>query len=214
MGDLDEIGLRHGTDKASNGHNYLDVYEQEWLNYRREQDRGIAPFGSWLELGWWSGASVRTWREWLPVDWQVTGLDIEHKEPIEGVAFVQGSQDDRLLARQVADQYGPFDVIVDDASHISRLTIGSVYAWWEHLKPGGLYFIEDLQVSYAREWGGNPHPGQKGPDGETTMQFIKRVFVDQVHVGHAGGGPTFKNAYSTAQVKFWPGLCMIKKGNE
>jgi hypothetical protein len=182
---LDAIGLRHGTDKASNYHGYLSVYQQE-ISLVLEAK------GSLLELGWEDGASMRTWREWLPEGWTVTGIDIVAKEALPGVYFARGSQDDPIFLSSVVQGWGPFDVIVDDASHESPRTITSFQLLWPHLKPGGLYFIEDVLTSYLPAW---------TVSGLTTMQFLDKL-VEQLHRGEAG---------DIARVSFWSGLALIQK---
>ena len=36
------------------------------------------------------------------------------------------------------------DVIIDDGDHYPPTMIGTLLAWWQYLRPGGLYVIEDL----------------------------------------------------------------------
>lgn len=207
MTSLDSLGLQHGTDKASNAHDYLKVYEEEILS------RFSYPHaGTLLELGWWDGASVSMWREWLGERWNVIGVDIEPKEPVPGVTFIQGDQTSvGTLTAVLAEAGGP-DVVIDDASHLSPLTIESFRLFWPHVKPGGLYFVEDLQVSYLPEWHGwDPtlHSGNRRP-GISSMEFLKRL-ADDVHAGHADAGPARPGYHDVAQVAFWPGLCMVRK---
>lgn len=199
---LDELGLKYGTDKASNGHDYLKVYETYFAPL---QDEDI----SFLELGWWDGASMRMWRDYFP-NARIVGLDIELKEAVPGVDFTLASQDDKEVAGMLADAYGGFDVIVDDASHLSPLTIASFEAYWHHLNAGGLYIVEDLQVSYHRDWLGNPDANRPGPQGQTSMQFL-RALADDVHFGHASAGPVWSE-YNIDHLAFYPGLCIVRKG--
>lgn len=200
MTTLDQIGLKYGTDKASHGHGYLNIYEREIVQ-ATEMRRGDL-----LELGWWKGESMRMWREWLP-EWSITGLDIESKDPIPGVNFTMGSQADPGVIQDMAEWHGPWDVIVDDASHVSPLTIKSFRLLWPHVKPGGLYFVEDLQVSYHSDWAGHPDPDSRG----TIMHFLKGL-TDSIHHGHATVYQNPPPIYTDVEhVAFWPGLCMIEK---
>ncbi|MBV8738459.1 MAG: hypothetical protein JO007_14600 [Alphaproteobacteria bacterium] len=66
--------------------------------------------------------------------------------------------ENRLLALldRIASEYAPdgFDIIIDDASHIAKLTKISFWHLFDnHLKPGGYYVIEDWRVSY---WEASP----------------------------------------------------------
>src|SRR4051794_33216232 len=56
---LDEIGLLHGTDKASSGHGYLGHYERELSPLRDEAF-------TLMEIGGLNGASLRMWRDFFP----------------------------------------------------------------------------------------------------------------------------------------------------
>ena len=56
---------------------------------------------------------------------------------------------------RVANETAPdgFDIIIDDASHIGEFTKRSFwYLFDHHLKPGGLYVIEDWLTGYVDNW--------------------------------------------------------------
>ena len=61
-----------------------------------------------------------------------------------------------------------FQVIIDDASHIGELTKTSFWHLFDnHLKPGGLYVIEDWGTGYWDEW-----PDGRNLDLETYSQPV------------------------------------------
>jgi hypothetical protein len=71
------------------------------------------------------------------------------------VHIIQGDQTDSALMKRLRDEHAPngFDVIIDDASHIGIITARSLQALYaEHLRPGGLYFIEDWGTGYLPDW--------------------------------------------------------------
>jgi demethylmacrocin O-methyltransferase len=176
---LDEIGLRYGTDKASSHHGYLDIYEREIPR---------TPGGSLLELGWLDGASISMWHAWLP-GWTVTGLDNEVKEGLPGTNFVLGEQDDLEIIEWTGQRYGPFDVVVDDASHEVVKTAASFALLWPHVRPGGLYFVEDLGTAFIPHWGG-----------------------DQAGVAFNHLMRKFKEPEDAEQMSLWgDSLCMVRK---
>jgi hypothetical protein len=59
-----------------------------------------------------------------------------------------GSQADEKLIKDVIEKYGPFDIILDDASHINELSIKSFNLLKDAVREGGYYIIEDLRNSY------------------------------------------------------------------
>ena len=56
-----------------------------------------------------------------------------------------------VVARKTAPE--GFDIIIDDASHFGDLTkIAFWHLFDNHLKPSGLYVIEDWGTGYWRDW--------------------------------------------------------------
>jgi len=135
---LHEIGLKHGTDKAT-FHNYCDFYE-------RHLDRNSIT--SLLELGIFKGASLKMWREWLPAAAAVEGWDIA---PIQVPrCMIQQVDCSSISAMTKAIAGRRFNLIVDDASHI-----------WEHQRAAfkalfpfcDTYIIEDIHTSVNPAYG-------------------------------------------------------------
>lgn len=201
---LDAIGFRHGTDKASHGHDYLRIYEP------------LIPADvpvKLLEIGWYEGASMRTWREYLHPASIVVGVDINQPaEPVERVQFRQANATTHEVEK-VADEFGPFDVIVDDGSHLSPDVIATFKRLWPWVEEGGLYIIEDLHVAYHPDWHGwDPTSPTRGrAHGPTSMEYLRHV-ADDVHFGHAGAGPSSRQTVrGVASIAFHPGVAIIRK---
>ncbi len=126
-------------------------------HYMRNYDEFLGPLrqGSLrlLELGIAEGDSLRKWAQWMP-NARVVGLDIRPRIPgldSDRIVTYQGEQQDKALLDRIGREQAPqgFDVIVDDASHVGQLTRMSFWHLFEHhLKPGGLYFIEDWGTGY------------------------------------------------------------------
>jgi Methyltransferase domain len=125
------------TDKVAHG--YLPAY------LRIAADLG--PRARVCELGVWQGDSLRLWQSLFPLG-EVTGVDsdIQAKWP-EGVRQVLRRQEDPGLPAVLG---GPFDLIVDDASHSGTLTALSLKALWPLVAPGGYYVIEDWFIGLEK----------------------------------------------------------------
>jgi spermidine synthase len=143
-GTLDQIGQRHGTDKCSTHHDYLRHYE-------RYIGLHTAPIRTLLEIGVFDGGSLRTWHEFLP-ETRVIGLDVdprclEFAGPNTEVELCDQSDVSQLTA--VGTKHGPFDVIIDDGSHIWSHQILTFETLFPFVAPGGLFIIEDIDTSYG-----------------------------------------------------------------
>ena len=128
---------------------YVPIYE-ELLRPLRSRRCAI------LELGVFGGDSLEMWRDCFP---RATVVGVDLKPPAidlgERVHIVYGDQTDAALMREIRERHAPggFDVIVDDASHMGITTARSLQVLFEqHLRPGGLYVIEDWGTGYLSTW--------------------------------------------------------------
>jgi trans-aconitate methyltransferase len=137
---LDQLGLKHGTDKASGSHNYLQWYEGFLAPLRKQHFQ-------FIEMGVGSGGSLATWRDYFPYA-HIVGMDIESdKVQYEDglrVNVVVGDQSiDGDLDRVLGEAPSPM-VINDDAGHQPEHQMFAYKYLLPHLAPGGLYFLEDI----------------------------------------------------------------------
>jgi len=112
-----------------------------------------------------AGASALLWRKlFSQTELELWEAEVD-KECVEkhraalqsqGINVIVGNQaDEHTLATWVNATGGSFDAVIDDGSHKNLEIMRSFDALWPHVRPGGLYFMEDLQVGrYARDGGG------------------------------------------------------------
>jgi hypothetical protein len=138
----------YNTDKIT--HRYLDVYDPilaPWV------DKEI----KLLEVGIFKGGSLQLWRDYFPLG-AIIGIDLKlpkHFVPGERIQVFQGSQSDEQFLSEVANKVAPegFHIIIDDASHIGELTKTTFWHLFDnHLKPGGVYVIEDWGTGYCDDF--------------------------------------------------------------
>lgn len=172
MRTLNTIAKDKGTDKSSDIHNYCEKYEK-YLPFNR-----LEPI-TFLEIGVLDGASLATWREYYP-NARIVGLDIdptckEYEDPKNQIFVEIGSQDDPAFLAKVVEKWGPFDIILDDGSHINRHVIFSFKELFKSVKPSGVYVVEDTCTSYWEEHyeGGLKKPG-------TMIEYFKEI-IDEVN---------------------------------
>lgn len=206
---LHDIGLRHGTDKAWH-HGYTHRYAPLFEPLRDQPVR-------LLELGVKDGASLRMWREYFPKG-TIFGLDIEPVVVPNCTVFV-GDQSDRTVIGNAGDNCGPFDIIIDDASHISSKTIQSWELLYPYLRPGGYYVVEDTHSAYHEQFYGrdeaNQNPDLPTASGQpTSMQYLRRL-ADEANYHSANGWDLFParywKGYQIDSICFSFNLAVIRK---
>ena len=139
---------QYDSDKITAG--YLKRYDpifQPWLN------KEIVL----LELGVYKGGSLLLWRDYFQFG-TIIGIDISLPKGFQDtnrIRVFEGSQADTVFLSKVAEEVAPngFDIIIDDASHIGELTKTAFWHLFDnHLKPNGLYVIEDWGTGYWSDW--------------------------------------------------------------
>ena len=112
-----------------------------------------------LEIGVYRGASLELWRQYFShPETVIVGIDIEPScaqfdSPKDGKRVRVGSQSDQAFLRAVVEEFGPFDLIIDDGSHRSADVIASFNGLFSSgLKDSGIYFVEDLHAAYWPDW--------------------------------------------------------------
>jgi hypothetical protein len=149
MGELQNIGLKYGTDKSGvhsfNGRTFLDVYEKHFKDLKNNNI-------NMLELGVLNGGSLKTWEEYF-TNGNIVGLDIDpSRKSLESgrVSIFIGSQNDTEILSKIIEKFGMFDIIIDDASHINSLTIDSFEILFKNLKPG-MSYNKNIEFSNDRK---------------------------------------------------------------
>lgn len=159
MSELQDIGLKYGTDKATH-HEYLDFYA-EYLPKRNFK-------GRLLEIGIRDGSSLRMWHEYYP-DAEIVGIDIvEYNWTIPGVTMLclDGTKPEHLT------QLGKFDIIIDDGSHYTADQQASfAHLYYMQLKKRGIYILEDMHTSLRPEYVNSPL---------TTIEYLEQLNINCV----------------------------------
>ena len=126
---------------------YLPAYESALSPYRSRPIK-------MLEIGVARGGSLQMWRRYLHPESTIVGIDIDtttrqFDDPPRRVHVRIGSQTDIAFLQEVVDEFGPFDVILDDGSHMnSHIALTFRHLFPKGLAPGGIYVVEDLHSNY------------------------------------------------------------------
>jgi len=174
-----EIASKHGTDKVT-VHSYHHMYAK-YLEPMRTKRIKMLEIGLGCDMSYGPGKSYYTWLEYLPnVDLYFIEYDGACAEKwgtaMTGATIFAGDQSDiPFLEAFVEATGGDFDVIVDDGGHTMIQQLVSFEHLFGAVKPGGLYFAEDLQTSYWDVYGGG-----EGVE-KTFMNMVKGSLDDMMN---------------------------------
>jgi SAM-dependent methyltransferase len=198
---------KYDTDKAQHTH-YLRNYEEY---FRPLLDRDIRL----LELGVLHGGSLQLWRDYFERG-RIVGLDlnpVEIEDPTGRIRFYQGGQQDTVLLDRIARECAPegFDIIIDDCSHVGDLARVSFWHLFDnHLKPGGLYVIEDWGTGYWDAWPDGVRYRRRGlHDRHSKHSYIRHRLnraATRLHESAAGRLPLVGRLASAAKRTLQRGL--------
>ncbi|HEV2376978.1 MAG TPA: hypothetical protein VGS19_33040 [Streptosporangiaceae bacterium] len=209
--DLGELAVRYGSDKWGLLHWFTPHYER-FLGPLRDQPVRVLEIG----IGGYKdpsagGESLLMWKRYFPRG-LVFGLDVFDKHGLDQprITTLTGDQNDPGYLAGVAERYGPFDVVIDDGSHINEHILTSFQALLPHVRAGGVYVIEDLWTSYCPGFGGETGSAA-GPS--TSLGLLKSL-VDAVHHEEwsADVGPAGQASALVTGVHIHHNIAFVEKG--
>jgi hypothetical protein len=210
--DLGELSVRFGSDKWVLYHWYTQHYEQHFARFRLEPVRLLEIGIGGYQFADRGGESLRMWQRYFHRG-LVYGLDIFDKPGVTGprIRTIQGDQNDPELLAELGRRFGPFDIVIDDGSHVNEHVKTSFRCLFPFVRPGGLYVVEDCQTAY---W-----PGYGGDDrdlinADTSIGMLKRL-VDGLNHQEILSGAEDPPSYTDRNVVgmcFYHGLAIVEKG--
>jgi len=169
-------------------HHYFEIYCKHFEPYRSRPIK-------MLEIGVYRGGSLRMWKEFFHPESTIVGIDIDkscqaHEIADQNVYVRIGSQADPDFLRKVNDEFGPFDIILDDGSHKTHHQITSFGALFRPaLKEGGCYMVEDLHTNYWIMY----------TDSSESFIELSKQMIDMLHEPYLGREEThFRHQHSDA----------------
>ncbi len=203
---LNTIAELYNTDKLEHG--YTKTYEK-YFESIRDQKLKI------LEIGIADGKSLLMWSDYFKNS-TIIGLDIhkidikEKKLDRNNIKVHQGSQSNDKFINDIINQYGNFDIIIDDGSHLTKDVIKSFHLLFPYLNNEGLYVVEDIQTSYNHFFGGNPFDLKYS---NSHMNFFKHL-TDRLNYQEIANPFYISNKYDAkiTNVSFYHNLVFVRKG--
>lgn len=152
---------------------YFPIYERHFEPLR---NRSV----TFLEIGVGSGGSLQMWKRWFGPLAVIVGLDVrpECKTFEEDQIHVRiGDQKDLSTLSALVDEFGPFDAIVDDGSHVMADVTVSFDYLYPRMASSGVYLVEDMQTAYRHAYGG-------GLRREGSFIEYSKALIDHINAHH------------------------------
>lgn len=130
------IFLTHTGRQIDKWSHYFDIYQTHFERFRRKPVRV-------LEIGIDHGGSLQLWKRYFGPQAEIIGVDISPAAMFEEPQIKTHCYDQ--CNSRIAE-LGPFDIVIDDGSHIQS----DQEITFEHLWPRttGVYLIEDCHRGY------------------------------------------------------------------
>jgi hypothetical protein len=207
---LSDLATRYGTDKWGFVHWYTPHYQTHFAGLRYDPVRvleiGIGGY-SHESLG---GESLHMWQQFFPRG-LIYGFDIAAKPNVVGprIRAIQGDQNDPAFLHELGQAAGPFDIVIDDGSHINEHVRTSFETLFQYVRPGGWYVIEDLQTAYWPAFGGEAGPGSPN----TTIGLLQGL-LDRVHQEEylQPGDERLLHPTHPSEILIYHNLALLRKG--
>ena len=120
---------------------FLEDYE---MFFSEIKDKEI----KYLEIGILNGGSLMWAYDFFP-NAKIYGVDINPcNVDNDRIKTMICNQMDSEGLKKIGEEYGEFDIIIDDASHLRRETENTFNCLWNYLKKGGWYVIEDWDCGF------------------------------------------------------------------
>lgn len=150
------------TDKVTT-HRYDIMYDMFLVPYyKKKTNMKMLEIGLGCDMNYGPGASVQVWKKLFPKAelWEAEYVaecvkKAKERGQLDGIHTLVGDQGNTtVLDGWIQESGGEFDVIIDDGGHKNCQIYTSFMKLWPTVKPGGLYFIEDMQIA-KRRYAGN-----------------------------------------------------------
>ena len=127
---------------------YFDIYHRHFQKFVGRDVHVV-------EIGIYSGGSLPMWRHYFGERCRVYGVDIEAGCQVYANAHTQifvGDQSDRSFWADFRKSVPHVDIVIDDGGHQPHQQQVTLEELLPHLRPGGVYLCEDVQVFRTHSW--------------------------------------------------------------
>jgi demethylmacrocin O-methyltransferase len=206
--DLSRLAVLFGTDKWGS-HWYTQHYQRYFRPLKGKRlnvlEIGVGGYQH-ADVG---GESLRMWKAYFRKS-QIVGIDIYDRTHLSEhrIDIRQCDQTDSEALLRLSSEYGGFDIIVDDGSHLNQHVIKTFHVLFPLLRQNGIYAVEDTQTAYWPSRGG----GIGNPN--SSMAFFKKPVdgLNYVEYPIEGYQPDYFDQ-NIVEIAFIHNMVFIRKGN-
>ena len=174
MEDFARLAEISGSDKYSH-HGYHRFYPYHLERFRQSE-------GNILEIGINTGSSLRLWKDYFGKAF-IHGADIGFFEEGDRYKVHQVDQSDRNDLDRLCKAVGQAFFVIDDGSHIPGHQISSFDMIFDSVvEPGGIYIIEDIEVSYWRRGELYGYKTQYGIHASTNLVEVCKDLIEVINI--------------------------------
>ncbi len=203
MSDLWSLFLNNQGPIINKWHHYFPAYERHFSRFVNRSVR-------FLEIGVYKGGSLNMWKQYFGPNALIVGIDIDENcrkfdHPEWGIHVRIGDQSDPAFLQRIVDEFGPFDIVLDDGSHIMKHVIASFDFLYRHVTREGVYMVEDMHTSYWEKYGG-------GLEKEGSFIEKSKKLIDYLNFSHTEGKIKENDfSLSTGSISFYDSIVVFEK---
>lgn len=152
--------------------------------YERHFGRFVGGPVTFLEIGTGCGGSAQMWKQWLGPLARIVTIDIDPsctQCADEQISARTGNQSDTQFLQSLIDEFGPFDIILDDGSHHMAHVVPTFDFLYRKMSPAGVYLIEGMHTAYWPAYGGG-----RGDPRSMVERF--KCLIDDLNAEHVKDG--------------------------
>jgi len=148
--DLEDLinAYNQSSEPSIKVNNYFKVYADLFSHLRGTSC-------TFIEVGILDGGSLFMWRKWLGDNARIIGIDLNpdaKKWEAHGFEIYIGDQGDPLFWKNLYQQIGKFDVLLDDGGHQSFQQIVTLIEALTAVNKNGIILVEDTVTNYDSEF--------------------------------------------------------------
>jgi 23S rRNA U2552 (ribose-2'-O)-methylase RlmE/FtsJ len=160
-----------------------------------------------MEIGVSKGGSLDMWNYYFEGQCQIYGVDIDPNcKAFEAgnITILIGDQSDPQFLKQIRETVPKIDIFLDDGSHVMSHLIATFRGLYQHVKPGGVYMVEDLHTAYWPSFEG----GLGKPN--TFIEYSKKI-IDELNGFYIPDKPQSDMSKTLGSLHYYDSIFVIEK---